>query len=168
MCISDDADDFSGSMMYAIKLFDRLGFTINVVNSVLLPMLVQNIEQLGFNPIMLIWLFSSLIMLIRDNAMIRLSCKFAKSKWNPCLLIMLRSSSGTKYALNEHEDVDQYGSFAIPSEIMLYQSHPESLVKQNENWVVLMSPSGSNYVLNEHEGVDQYGSFAIPSEMIPC
>ena len=45
---------------------------------------------------------------------------------------MLTSASGTKYALNEHEDVDQYGSFAIPSEIMLYQIHPESLVNQNE------------------------------------
>ena len=33
---------------------------------------------------------------------------------------------------NEHEDVDQYGSFAIPSKIMPYQSYPESLVNQNE------------------------------------
>ena len=45
---------------------------------------------------------------------------------------MLTSLSGTNYALNKHEDVDQYGSFAIPSEIMLYQSQPESLVNQNE------------------------------------
>ena len=45
---------------------------------------------------------------------------------------MLTSSSGTNCVLNEHEDVDPYGSFAIPSEIMLYQSHPESLVNQNE------------------------------------
>ena len=44
---------------------------------------------------------------------------------------MLTISSGTDYVLNEHEDVDQYGSFAIPSEKMLYQSHPESLVNQN-------------------------------------
>ena len=45
---------------------------------------------------------------------------------------MSMSSSGTNYVLNEHEDVDQYGSFAIPSEIVLYQSHPESLANQNE------------------------------------
>ena len=45
---------------------------------------------------------------------------------------MLTSSSSTNYVLNEHEDVDQYESFAIPSEIMLYQSYPESLVNQNE------------------------------------
>ena len=31
---------------------------------------------------------------------------------------MLTSSSGTNHVPNEHEDVDQYGSFAILSEIM--------------------------------------------------
>ena len=45
---------------------------------------------------------------------------------------MLTSSSGTNYVPNEHESVDQYGSFSIPSELVLYQSHPESLVNQNE------------------------------------
>ena len=30
---------------------------------------------------------------------------------------MLTSSSGTNYGLNEHEGVDQYGSFSIPSEL---------------------------------------------------
>ena len=43
------------------------------------------------------------------------------------------SSSDSNYVPNEHEDIDKYGSFAIPSEMtMLYQSHPESLVNQNE------------------------------------
>ena len=32
--------------------------------------------------------------------------------------IMLTSSSGTNYVPNKHEDVDQYGSFTILSEIM--------------------------------------------------
>ena len=45
--------------------------------------------------------------------------------------MMLTSSSGTNYVLNEHEDVDLYGSFAIPSKIMPYQSYPESLVTLN-------------------------------------
>ena len=45
---------------------------------------------------------------------------------------MLTSSSGTDYAPNEHEGVDQYGSFSIPSYLVLYQSHPEGLVNQNE------------------------------------
>ena len=45
---------------------------------------------------------------------------------------MWTCSSGIDFVLNEHEDVDQYGSIAITSEIMLYQSHPESLVNQNE------------------------------------
>ena len=45
---------------------------------------------------------------------------------------MLTSSSGTNYVIHENEDVDQYGSFPIPAEILLYQSQPESLVNQNE------------------------------------
>ena len=45
---------------------------------------------------------------------------------------MLTSSSGTNYVPNKHEDVDQYDSYAIPSELVLYQSHPESLVNENE------------------------------------
>ena len=46
--------------------------------------------------------------------------------------MVLTSSSDTNYILNEHEDVGQYGSFAKPSEIMPYQSYPESLVSQDE------------------------------------
>ena len=64
--------------------------------------------------------------------MLKLPCKFGESKWNPNRVIMLTSSSGTSYVPNEHEGVDQYGSFSIPSELALYQSHPESLVNQNE------------------------------------
>ena len=45
---------------------------------------------------------------------------------------MLTSSSGTNYVLNEHEDVDRYDSFSILYELVLYQSHLESLVNQNE------------------------------------
>ena len=45
---------------------------------------------------------------------------------------MLTSFSGTSTVPNEHEGVDQYGSFALPPDLMLYQSHPESLVNQNE------------------------------------
>ena len=64
--------------------------------------------------------------------MLKLSWKFGESKWYPYWVIVLRSSSGTNYVLNEHEGVDQYVSFSIPSELVLYQSHPESLVNQNE------------------------------------
>ena len=45
----------------------------------------------------------------------------------------LRWCHGTNYAPNEHEDVDQYDSFAL-----LYQSHPESLVNQNEILIELL------------------------------
>ena len=47
-------------------------------------------------------------------------------------VIMLTSSSGTNYVPNEQEDVDQYGSYEIPSKIMPSYSYPESLVNQNE------------------------------------
>ena len=48
------------------------------------------------------------------------------------------SSSDTNYVPNEHEDVDQYYSYAIPSKIMPYQSYPESQVNQNEIHIELL------------------------------
>ena len=64
--------------------------------------------------------------------MLKLSWKFGESQWYPYWVIVLTSSSGTNYVPNEHEDVDQYDSYAIPSKIMLCWSCPESLVNQNE------------------------------------
>ena len=64
--------------------------------------------------------------------MLKLSWKFDESKRYPYWVIVLTSSSGTNYVPNEHEGVDQYGSFSIPSELVLYQTNPESLVNQNE------------------------------------
>ena len=64
--------------------------------------------------------------------MLKPSKKFGESKWNPCWLIALKISTGTNYVLNKHEDVDPYGSFAIPSKKVPYQSYPVSLVNQNE------------------------------------
>ena len=45
---------------------------------------------------------------------------------------MLTSSTDTNYDLNEHEGLDQFGSFTIPSKTVSYQCHPASLVNQNE------------------------------------
>ena len=64
--------------------------------------------------------------------MLKLSCKFGESKWYPYWVIVLTSSYGTNYVPNKHEDIDQYGSFSIPSELVLYQSQSESLGNQNE------------------------------------
>ena len=64
--------------------------------------------------------------------MLKLSWKFGESKLNPCWVIVLTSSPGINYVPNEHEDTDQYASFTIPSELVLYQSHSASLVNQNE------------------------------------
>ena len=51
---------------------------------------------------------------------------------------MLKSLPDTNYVLNKHEDFDQYGSFANPSEIMPCQSYPESLMNQNEIYIELL------------------------------
>ena len=64
--------------------------------------------------------------------MLKLSWKFGESKWYSYWVIVLTSSSGTNYVPNEHEGVDQYGSFIIPSQIMPCKSYPESLVDQND------------------------------------
>ena len=69
---------------------------------------------------------------IRDNAMLKLYWKFGESKLNPSWLIVLTNLTGTNYVLNEHEDVDHYGSLAIPSKMMPHKSYPESSVNQNE------------------------------------
>ena len=69
--------------------------------------------------------------------MLKLSCEFGESKLYPYWIIVLTSSSGTNYVPNEHEGLDQYGSFSIPSKSVLYQSHPESLVNQNEIFMEL-------------------------------
>ena len=50
--------------------------------------------------------------------MLELSWKFGGSKWYPYWVIVLTSSSGTNYVPNEHEDVNQYDSYAIQSKIM--------------------------------------------------
>ena len=63
--------------------------------------------------------------------MLKLSWKFGESKWYPNWVIVLTSSSGTNEVPKEHEGIYQYGSFSIPSELVLYQSHPESSVNQN-------------------------------------
>ena len=70
--------------------------------------------------------------------MLKLSWKFGELKWYPYWVIVLTRSSGTNYVLNKDEGVDQYGSFSIPSELVRYQSHPDSLVNQNEILIELL------------------------------
>ena len=51
---------------------------------------------------------------------------------------MLTSSSGTNYALSDHEDVDQYGPYAIPWEVMPCYSYHASFFNQNKIPIDLM------------------------------
>ena len=103
--------------------------------------------------------------------MLKLSWKFGESKWYPYWVIVLTSSSGTNYVPNEHESVDQYGSFSIPLQVSAVSkpSWKFGESKWNPYWViVLTSSSGTKYVPNEHEDFDQYDSYAIPSKVMPC
>ena len=70
--------------------------------------------------------------------MLKPSWKFGESKWNSCWVIVLTSSPGTNYVPNEHEDIDQYGSFIIPSKVMPYYSHPASLVDLLDKLIELL------------------------------
>ena len=62
--------------------------------------------------------------------MLKPSWKFGESKWNSCWVIVLTSSSGTNYVPNEHEDIDQYGSFIIRVGV---NSIPELELQLNSN-----------------------------------
>ena len=79
---------------------------------------------------------------IWDNAMLKLSWKFGESKWNPCWLITLKSSTGTNHVPNEHEVFDQYGPFIVPSKIMPYRSHHASLVDLLDKLIELSCKRG--------------------------
>ena len=80
----------------------------------------------------------SLMGMMMLTNMTRMQYQFGESKWNPYWVIVLMSSSGTNYVPNKHKGVDQYGSFALPPDLMLYQSHLESLVNQNEILIELL------------------------------
>ena len=55
---------------------------------------------------------------IQDNAISDPLSKFGESKWNPYWDILLTSLSGANYVPNEHKDIDQYDSYAIPFDTM--------------------------------------------------
>ena len=51
----------------------------------------------------------------QNNARLKLSCKFGKSKCNPYWHITLTTSHGMNYVLNEHLYFRQHDPYAIPS-----------------------------------------------------
>ena len=74
--------------------------------------------------------------------MLKLSWKFGESKWYPYWVIVLTSSSGTNYVPNEHEGVDQYGSFSIPSKLVMRRISLLSLAGSHftHRWSGLQGP----------------------------
>ena len=73
--------------------------------------------------------YGSFAKTLQDNALLQLCCKFGVPKWNLYWVFVLTNSSGTNYVLNEYEHFDQYGPYAIPSEIMPCYSHPAGLTQ---------------------------------------
>ena len=71
---------------------------------------------------------------MQDNAMFKLPCKFGVTKWNPYWRIneLKWTQLPLIISLTSMKMLTDIGSFAIPSEIMAYQSYPESVVNQNE------------------------------------
>ena len=68
------------------------------------------------------------------------------------------SSSGSKYAINEHENLDKHGPYEImPSTFQLNCKFGVS--EQNPCWVVVLtSVSGTNYAHNEYSDLCEYGT----------
>ena len=77
---------------------------------------------------------------IRANALVQLWCNFCESKWNPYWISMFMSSSSNNYFLSEHEDIDQYGPYVMPSERMLCNCYTVSS-KWNSCWVIMLRTS---------------------------
>ena len=85
--------------------------------------------------------------------MLQLSCKFGESKWNPFWFIVLTSSFGSNYVLNEHEDFnryDPYGPYALPSEMLPCYNYPASLLNQDEFLTDLSSQQAHPALIMTH------------------
>ena len=88
---------------------------------------------------------------------------FGEIKWNPYQSVVLMSSSGTNYILNEHEDL-----CTVFYDAMLILSWKFGESKWNPRWLIMLTNSSdTNYVLNEQEDCNQYDSFAVTFEMMP-
>ena len=73
-----------------------------------------------------------------------MNCKSGKSKCNPYWVILLVSSLGTNYILNEHEDFCHYGPYAMPSKMIPWCSHPACFVNQND--ILIQLSCKQNYM----------------------
>ena len=94
---------------------------------------------------------------------LQLSCKYGELKWNPCWVTVLMGSSGTNYLHTEHEDFDQYGPYAITSELMSCCSYESNW---NPNSVIMLTSSSNTCFNNKHEYFDKYCPQATPSELM--
>ena len=87
---------------------------------------------------------------------------------------MLASLSGTNYTITEHEHLEKYNPYAIPSENQFLNAHEHLFKSWNFGGsafdtyrvIVFRNSSGTNYVLNEKDDLGQSGPYAIPSEIL--
>ena len=75
----------------------------------------------------------------KNNARLKLSCKFGESKCNPYWHITLMTSHGMNYVLDEHKDIDQFASFTIPSGKCYIKAILKVWWTKIKSWVIILT-----------------------------
>ena len=107
----------------------------------------------------------------QNNARLKLSCKFGESKCNPCKHIILTTSHGMDYVLNEHLDFMPTWSICntISDNIVIQLIWKFQESNWNPNWfIALMDSFDTNYIFTNNKNLGQYDQNAIPSQIMPC
>ena len=107
----------------------------------------------------------------QNNARLKLSCKFGESKCNPCKHIILTTSHGMDYVLNEHLDFMPTWSIGntISDNIVIQLIWKFQESNWNPDWFsALMDSFDTNYIFTNNKNLGQYDQNAIPSQIMPC
>ena len=107
----------------------------------------------------------------QNNARLKLSCKFGESKCNPCKHIILTTSHGMDYVLNEHLDFMPTWSICntISDNIVIQLIWKFQETNWNPDWfIALMDSFDTNYIFTNNKNLGQYDQNAIPSQIMPC
>ena len=108
----------------------------------------------------------------KNNARLKLSCKFGESKCNPCWQITLTTSRGMDYVLNEHLDFKPTWSICntISDNIVIQLIWKFQESNWNPDWFIAsMDSFDTNHIFtNYNKNLGQYDQNAIPSQIMPC
>ena len=81
--------------------------------------------------------------------MSKLSCKFGESKWNPCWVIVLTSSSAIKYVPYEHDDINQNPTLLVTFDVTsLYTNVPLEEARRTVGRALLHSRQAGELICN--------------------